>query len=595
MYTAFVYGVEDSEALARRGITEAEQTSPMPSPPSECTAGADLSHRIRSLWNRSWALAIGGRTPVQSDDVPQRLLPGPGAGFVKKSSTRCTSERAWVEGVGFDTTDYRVQNWTTAPKPMLWARELRRGARLLGQLAGNLFPDVAAPLEDGSLKVVPHLGPAVVDDAEHVHLEQHLEAQLCSLDPVAQVVGASVRLLRVRVKGRDRAEPSPRLLHGRVVQPDEAHSVLHGQEEWRGRFCRLRHWRPLRQLLRLRVHGREEHPLPLILTVGPISNQPGPARSLCPLRCLNVLLLLEDAEDAVDPAAHGLDLVVSHAPLEASRCHLLQHLHHGQQVCPDLLLRLDRIEAVRHFVRRVVHLGGPDGERDDVENVHAPQFMPALGVLLGHVGVLRRHGRPLRCAGLALGGFSQRLRGILQGAFQFRLQFHYRGRLRYLRILVVVRAHGGREHARVRLGEAVVEIVVVHVAEGGNDAAGRLQSIGGQVGAATHGCGRALLLLLARQLAPLAIQEAGSSKVVLQMRDAAQAHDALPGPGAGRKVGAMGPHVSAAAALAVKAMRGRPGQIRYVGAGRVGGTGRVAGGQVAAQGVSGGHVGMGPV
>lgn len=44
------------------------------------------------------------------------------------------------------------------------------------QLAGDFFAHAAAPLEDGRLKVCPGLGPAVVDNAESVDPEQHLEA-----------------------------------------------------------------------------------------------------------------------------------------------------------------------------------------------------------------------------------------------------------------------------------------------------------------------------------------------------------------------------------------------------------------------------------
>lgn len=79
---------------------------------------------------------------------------------------------------------------------------------LLLQLCGDLLAHLAAPFPDRLFELDPDLGVAVVDDAHDVNPEDHFPSQLGCLDPVAQIVGTSIRLLCIRVKRADGAKPS---------------------------------------------------------------------------------------------------------------------------------------------------------------------------------------------------------------------------------------------------------------------------------------------------------------------------------------------------------------------------------------------------
>ncbi|KAI6770265.1 hypothetical protein HG530_004894 [Fusarium avenaceum] len=260
-----------------------------------------------------------------------------------------------------------------------------------------------------------------------------------------------------------------------IVELDESHAVLHRLEEGRRLLVRGRHWLPLWQRLRDCVHGQEERPLALHLAASPVALKPSPTVPFRPLRVFNLLLLLQNVENTVNPVIHRLDLFFLHAFLEISGGHLPQSFHNSQQVRPDLFLGLNRVKTVRQLVGCIVYLCCTDRQGDNIQYVHSLELKPSLGILFRHVGILW---------------------GICW-------------------CLVGAKALGTEIRAAACGSVGRVDIRSNNL--------GQRIGIGVQIGK-IEGC---TSLLLPGQLATLAIEQTCSSKVVLQMCDAAEAHHAL--------------------------------------------------------------------
>ena len=90
----------------------------------------------------------------------------------------------------------------------------------------DFLTNALAPLQNSSVKLLPRFWVLAVDHAHDINVELDVPAQFRGFDPVAQVVGTTLRLRCISMVLFDLFEVATRLSHKTVVEMNKSKTVL---------------------------------------------------------------------------------------------------------------------------------------------------------------------------------------------------------------------------------------------------------------------------------------------------------------------------------------------------------------------------------